>query len=238
MQLTLQDQDFQNPRLIEGLLSFLVAVGTVDVEPNELTARRPNDIVVERPAPAAAQVFAKPEAPLEPAVPSTAVVAPSPTAHVEAPAISVPQVPAPATPPAAPAAVEADSRGRIWDERIHSSTRARNKDGSWRYRKNVGGELVATVEAQLDGKPAPVAPAVASPAVPEAPALPPAAPPPVVDLGFVMTTVMGGLGAGRYTQARLGEVLQGLGIPTLQDLPKRPDQFRPFLEALGEVLPA
>jgi len=243
MQLTMQDNDFSNPKLIEGVLSLLVVLGTVDAgkdagQSDLFAERRANDIVVSP-----AEVFAKseaPEVPLapEPPAPSTAAVAPSPTAHAEAPATSLPPTPAAATPPSVPAGGAVDVHGRVWDERIHASTRAQNKDGSWRYRKNVAQELIATVETQLDGKPAitPAAPAV--PEAPAAPAVPPAPPAPTVDLGFVMTTVMGGLGAGRYTQARLGEVLQGLGIPTLQDLPKRPDQYRPFLEALGESVPA
>lgn len=40
-----------------------------------------------------------------------------------------------------------DSRGYTWDERIHTSTRSKNKDGSWRYRPRVDKELIAEVES-------------------------------------------------------------------------------------------
>lgn len=40
-----------------------------------------------------------------------------------------------------------DSNGREWDERIHSSSRAVNADGSWRYKRGVDKALVLAVEA-------------------------------------------------------------------------------------------
>lgn len=41
--------------------------------------------------------------------------------------------------------------GLPWDERIHSSSRAINADGTWRYRKNVPDETKRSVEAELRG---------------------------------------------------------------------------------------
>lgn len=46
---------------------------------------------------------------------------------------------------------ERDSKGMPWDERIHSSSKATNKDGSWRYRRNLDEVTIAQVEAQLRG---------------------------------------------------------------------------------------
>lgn len=42
-----------------------------------------------------------------------------------------------------------DKNGLPWDERIHSSSRAINADGTWRYRKNVPDETKQAVEAEL-----------------------------------------------------------------------------------------
>jgi hypothetical protein len=42
-----------------------------------------------------------------------------------------------------------DAKGLPWDERIHSSSRAINADGTWRYRKNVPDETKQAVEAEL-----------------------------------------------------------------------------------------
>ncbi len=44
-----------------------------------------------------------------------------------------------------------DKNGLPWDERIHSSSRAINADGTWRYRKNVPDETKQSVEAELRG---------------------------------------------------------------------------------------
>lgn len=44
-----------------------------------------------------------------------------------------------------------DKNGLPWDERIHSSSRAINADGTWRYRKNVPDEIKQVVEAELRG---------------------------------------------------------------------------------------
>ena len=57
------------------------------------------------------------------------------------------------TPPAAsapvPASAELDSAGLPWDKRIHSSSRAKVADGTWRKMRGVDDALVATVEAEL-----------------------------------------------------------------------------------------
>lgn len=78
----------------------------------------------------------------------------------------------------APAAMEnpegapaVDSRGFPWDERIHTSSKATNADGTWRNRRGVDKDLVAEVEAELRGEPA------APPPPPPPP--PPAAPAPM-----------------------------------------------------------
>lgn len=45
-----------------------------------------------------------------------------------------------------------DSEGLPWDKRIHSSSKALNKDGTWRLRKNIKQELVEQVVAELRAK--------------------------------------------------------------------------------------
>lgn len=54
----------------------------------------------------------------------------------------------------AEAASAVDSAGLPWDERIHSSNKALNADGTWRKRRGVTDETVAAVEAELRGQPA------------------------------------------------------------------------------------
>lgn len=86
---------------------------------------------------------------------------------------------APAAPPA-PGPVTLDTKGLPWDERIHSSSKKQNADGSWKRRGKIEDSLVTSVTAELRNTypaPAPKAPAApAAPAAPQAPAAPPAPP--------------------------------------------------------------
>lgn len=109
-----------------------------------------------------------------PAVPATPVVPAAPVAQAEPAAPVVPTAPvAPAAPvtQTAPAQEtsksDLDSKGLPWDARIHSDTRNKNADGSWRLRRNVDKDLVASVTAELKGGAAPLA--QSQPAVPPAP---------------------------------------------------------------------
>ena len=65
-----------------------------------------------------------------------------------------------------------DKRGMPWDERIHASTKTINADGTWRNKKGVDKELLASVEAALLGTVTAVAPVVAAP-MPQLPGMPP-----------------------------------------------------------------
>lgn len=84
---------------------------------------------------------------------------------------------------------EVDKNGLPWDERIHSSSKEKNKDGSWRIKKNVDAAFKAQVETSLravSGAPVPAPPTNTAPVIanepaaviPAPPALPGAIPPP------------------------------------------------------------
>lgn len=46
-------------------------------------------------------------------------------------------------------APDVDKRGVPWDERIHASSKALNKDGTWRYRRNLDEAIRKSVEEEL-----------------------------------------------------------------------------------------
>lgn len=71
-----------------------------------------------------------------------------------------------------------DVNGLPWDERIHSSSRAVNADGSWRAKRGVDSGLVAAVEDEL--RAVAVHEAVSAP-IPPAPPVPPTPPAPQAD---------------------------------------------------------
>lgn len=92
---------------------------------------------------------------------------------------------------AAPAggSVEVDTTGLPWDQRIHSDNKSKNKDGSWRGRRNVPDATIKAVTAELrkaQAAPVPPPPAAAVAAAPPPPSAPvsdapAAAPPPLAE---------------------------------------------------------
>lgn len=98
--------------------------------------------------------------PLVPPAPSTAAAdlfstAPAAPQDGQAtqPAVPAPPVPvpsAPTAPVASPSLADVDSTGLPWDERIHSGTKAKNADGTWRARRGMNDAAkVKEVEAEL-----------------------------------------------------------------------------------------
>jgi hypothetical protein len=57
--------------------------------------------------------------------------------------------------PANSNAPTADSANFPWDARIHAKSKALNADGTWRKRRNIDANLVASVEAELRSRSAP-----------------------------------------------------------------------------------
>lgn len=127
---------------------------------------------LDLPSPAAVFGGAAVQVPLPPPAPTVATGAPlSPTAAT--------------APIVAPGGVEKDARGLPWDHRIHSSSKNKNANGTWRAKKgmNDGGELVRKVEAEL--MQAMAAPGPATVTLPAG--MDPAAPPPPASVVFAAT---------------------------------------------------
>lgn len=107
-----------------------------------------------------------------------------PVGEVEtaAPLPPISEVEQTALPPAAPHDVELDSDGVPWDERIHSSSKKRNKAGTgpWAKRKGITDELYTQVTQELKaaqaGKSAQAAPGLAGGSAPSPEGMAPPAP--------------------------------------------------------------
>lgn len=145
----------------------------------------------------------------------------------------------PPPPPPPPAAPEFDSTGMPWDARIHSGAKAKNKDGSWRFKKNLDDTSKMTVTAELRAlypaatPPAPP-PASAAPVAPPPPT--PAAPPPpaapgAADLSTfagVMTKLSGMLASGKVVKEQAQQAAAACGVPNTIALATRPDLWATF----------
>lgn len=195
--------------------------------------------------------------PLPPAVPappiaaaalfSTAPAAPlagAPTPVPPPPAPSVPVPPAPLAP--APVTDPAlDVNGVAWDVALHASTKAKNVDGTWRARRNLGAAVpppppVAVSVVAINPVAAPPAPTL----VPLPPPIPASAvpPPPVPGLSpfpRMMRTITDNITASRITKAQVNEVLAAHGvmdpgqIAVLAGAPETATKVTAALVALG-----
>lgn len=171
-----------------------------------------------------------PVAPVQPAPPAQSEpAAPGPVATPEPPAAEAPQT-----------GSETDRDGLPWDERIHASSRAKVKDGTWRKRKGVNDDYYAQVVAELKGAPqqqpaAPVTPSITpepsagsvfhspQPEQPAAPVPPPGASAPEAPKTFPEF-------AQKTHQAGFGhEAIQAAcakhGVPSMPLLSTQPDKI-------------
>lgn len=160
---------------------------------------------------------------------------------------------APAAPPA-PGPVTLDTKGLPWDERIHSSSKKTNADGSWKRRSKIDDALVESVTAELRttypatapaAPKAPPAPAAdignipasldrrVPPAAPPAPAAP-SAPEQPTDFSSFMRLSGAFFAGGKLTMADVnGLTMELTGSPSPIELKKREDaaQWWPVLWA-------
>ena len=121
-------------------------------------ADRP-DVGKDAPLPTrAALTFGAAPAPSTAAVEAPAIVAPTSMpvpvvppvpAPLPVPAVPVPVVPAAPSSPAAAGTPPVDTAGLPWDVRIHASSKALLKDGTWRQKRDTNPAVLAQVEAEL-----------------------------------------------------------------------------------------
>jgi hypothetical protein len=136
--------------------------------------------------------------------------------------VAVPELPvayviteAPITPAAAvilPGA-ETDSSGTVWNAEIHSSSKAKNKDGTWRRKRGIDDDASAAPVQQ--GIP-PVQP------IPAAPVATPVTAP-TIDYNTLMNLVGAKMMEGKLSNASLGTIMVEYGITNFQELIPRPD---------------
>jgi hypothetical protein len=155
--------------------------------------------------------------------------------------VGVESTPAAPPPPPPAASDEKDSAGLPWDGRIHASSRAKNKDGSWRLKRDVEKAVVEKVNTELRAlmaipspgpqlvqtpAPPPPTPSGASYAIPT-----PAPPPPAPANAEAMRDMFLGLfqrvsaamSEEKITEDQLNLCLTSLGVPSLPLLGARLD---------------
>jgi len=134
----------------EDLASFILGWGTDEEYENVYlqqagrVERKGVNIELESPKSAPLSVDAGPSltAPVDTQVNTLTGIAPPPP-------VPQPVFPANTAVPQSPNPAEVDSKGMPWDARIHSSSKAKVADGSWKYKRGVSEEEVKLVEAEL-----------------------------------------------------------------------------------------
>ena len=174
--------------------------------------------------------------------------------------------PPPPPPAAPPPGIDVDAAGMPWDGRIHSSSKAKVADGTWRQKRNLDPALLSSVTAELkqtmglipsqrlasDLVPTPpFAVSVAPPAPPVSstpPAPPIPTPPPSAGAAPIaspsngnpflalMKHVTAGFAAKSITQDMINAAVQGVGLPSLPMLVNQPDKIPAVAAALGIAL--
>lgn len=136
-----------------------------------------------------------------------------------------------------------DKNGLPWDGRIHSSSKNKNSDGSWRYLRGVDKDLIGIVEAELrqltsNDAPPPPPPVVEQPKADDVPPPPPPPvetpaadappPPPPVAAGVSMQDVFKRVthlqqsgDSNRMPQDLLNECLATVGLSSMAEFMKQ-----------------
>lgn len=162
---------------------------------------------------------------------------------------------------APPPGIDVDAAGMPWDGRIHSSSKAKVADGTWRQKRNLDPALLSSVTAELKQTmglgvavappPPPFAASVAPPAPPASstpPAPPIPTPPPSAGVAptaspssgnpflALMKHVTAGFAAKSITQEMINAAVQGVGLPSLPMLVNQPDKIPAVAAVLGIAL--
>lgn len=144
----------------------------------------------------------------------------------------------------APTSVELDAKGLPWDNRIHSSSRAKNADNTWRAKRGVAADVIAATEVQLrqlaalpaapglvlDGTTGQFIPNVPSPTnlplgAPPIPAPPAPSTPSAATMTYAQMSmkIMGAIDAKLFDHAAVMAACQKHGLSSLPALQLRPD---------------
>jgi hypothetical protein len=173
LQISFDTTDHSRPNDVVGLILLLNSVSPGALQKAMAAIGNPASITYAPPAVSPAALAAiengytvSDPAPLPPADEMTEAFG-SPLAGADSAPTSVPGAPDATPPQPAAGGEQVDADGLPWDERIHAKTAGGggtiNADGTWRGKRGVAGDLVASVTAEYRAKgyAAPVPPAPA-----------------------------------------------------------------------------
>lgn len=128
--------------------------------------------------------------------------------------------------------VNLDANDLPWDPRIHASSKALNRDSTWRYKRGVDKDVVEAVEAELKGllsapaqettapPPPPPAQETIAPPPPVEDTAPP--PPPQVQemtIPAFLQLVTANIVAKKWTREEVEQAVKNQGVPGVEKIP-------------------
>ena len=115
---------------------------------------------------------------------------------------------------------EWDVNGEMWNEELHSSSKAKNADGTWKKRRG----------SAKFSPPTPPSPAVITPPPPPVAATATTTPPPPdLNIGTVIRRITDKIKGHDLTMVQVNEVLKLNGLSNISDLQARPDMWDSIL---------
>ena len=185
--------------------------------------------------------------PPKPVAPVIIPEAPTPQAPThEGPEGEIPNVPASTPVPAVPgetapqdseASSPLDVNGVTYDERIHSATKSKNADGSWRQKRGVDPELVKAVLAEQQGAPSAVPEVPHVPEVPAALAVEiPRVAPVAADAAVLPADVIKFVTGNKIEAAQALEVYSAFGLKNAAGLFQQPELAGDVLDAMRQLV--
>lgn len=130
--------------------------------------------------------------------------------------------------PNVPVGVELDVTGTPWDGRIHSVGKSKVANGTWRLRRGVDSDAVASIVTEHHlASVAPPPPPTSVPSVPAAA---------VMSFGTLMQRITAQTTSGERSPGEVAAALREAGLPTIPVLASRPDLIGQAAHALGFAL--
>lgn len=124
--------------------------------------------------------------------------------------------------------IELDTRGFPHHVRIHSRTKSKNKDGTWKYLRSVSPRLIESVENEIKG-------------IVKPPTFVPAPPPvqptlPEMDMIGLMEIVTDGISSGKLFRQDITQVISKFGFASLPLVSEQPEKIPAIAAALKDVI--
>lgn len=119
---------------------------------------------------------------------------------------------------------ELDSEGTPWNPQIHSRTKSKNKDGTWRTKRGIQEETVQAITEKYQ------------PQIPVPPIATAVPTPPQSTFTQIVKKISHALSHNQITRERVNEIIEIFGLSSLHQLSERPELIPAVEQQLNEII--